>query len=202
MGNQYIDVKEYVERVKRELLGPGSEVCIPDAEHELISSSPSVRYSIGILFPQKQRFTKDNDDATDEEFVTENEAVVAEDDTKQPKKKNFDGTEASSDPEEDSLDEQIGLAMQNLPSSMGYSFFAKGSCDTLTFNLTFATYNNSKMENCAYPVPIDMPDSYIVPLEASGYVKYDPQYKCLRLASSYKIKDIKSLYERDVLPED
>ena len=30
MGNQYIDVrKEYVERVKRELLGPGSEVCIP-----------------------------------------------------------------------------------------------------------------------------------------------------------------------------
>ena len=49
MGNQYIDVrKEYVERVKRELLGPGSEVCIPDAEHELISSSPSIRYSIGI----------------------------------------------------------------------------------------------------------------------------------------------------------
>lgn len=203
MGNQYIDVrKEYVERVKRELLGPGSEVCIPDAEHELISSSPSIRYSIGILFPQKQRFTKDNDDATDEEFVTENEAVVAEDDTKQPKKKNSDGTEAGSDPEEDSLDEQIGLAMQNLPSSMGYSFFAKGSCDTLTFNLTFATYNNSKMENCAYPVPIDLPDSYIVPPEASGYVKYDPQYKCLRLASSYKIKDIKSLYERDVLPED
>ena len=74
MGNQYIDVrKEYVERVKRELLGPGSEVCIPDAEHELISSSPSIRYSIGILFPQKQRFTKDNDDATDEEFVTENQ---------------------------------------------------------------------------------------------------------------------------------
>ena len=50
MGNQYIDVrKEYVERVKRELLGPGSEVCIPDAEHELISSSPSIRYSIGFL---------------------------------------------------------------------------------------------------------------------------------------------------------
>ena len=87
MGNQYIDVrKEYVERVKRELLGPGSEVCIPDAEHELISSSPSIRYSIGILFPQKQRFTKDNDDATDEEFVTENEAVVAEDENN-PKRK-------------------------------------------------------------------------------------------------------------------
>ena len=203
MGNQYIDArKEYVERVKRELLGPGSEVCIPDVEHELISGSPSVRYSIGILFPQKQRLTKDNDNATDEEFVTENEAVTDEEDTKQPKKKNSDSTEIAFDPEEDSLDEQVGLAMQNLPSSMGYSFFAKGSCDTLTFNLTFATYNNSKMEDCAYPVPVDLPDSYVVPSEASCYLKYDAQYKCLRLVSSYKIKDIKSLHERDILPED
>ena len=203
MGNQYIDArKEYVERVKRELLGPGSEVCIPDVEHELISGSPSVRYSIGILFPQKQRLTKDNDDATDEEFVTENEAVTDEEDTKQPKKKNSDSTEIAFDPEEDSLDEQVGLAMQNLPSSMGYSFFAKGSCDTLTFNLTFATYNNSKMEDCAYPVPVDLPDSYVVPSEASCYLKYDAQYKCLRLVSSYKIKDIKALHERDILPED
>ena len=203
MSNQYIDVrKEYVERVKRELLGPGSEVSIPDIEHELISSSPSVRYSIGILFPQKQRLTKDNDDATDEEVVTENEAVAVDDDSKQVKKNSSEGSETGSDSEDDSLDEQIGLAMQNLPSSMGYSFFAKGNCDTLTFNLMFATYNNSRLEDCAYPVPIDLPDSYIVPSEASGYIKYDAQYKCLRLVSSYKIKDIKALYERDVLPED
>lgn len=87
MSNQYIDVrKEYVERVKRELLGPGSEVSIPDIEHELISSSPSVRYSIGILFPQKQRLTKDNDDATDEEVVTENESVAVDDDSNQVKR--------------------------------------------------------------------------------------------------------------------
>ena len=50
MGNEYIAArKEYVERVKKELLGPGSEVSIPDEEHELISSSPSVRYSIGMM---------------------------------------------------------------------------------------------------------------------------------------------------------
>lgn len=200
MSNQYIDVrKEYVERVKQELLGPGSEVNIPSIEHELISSSPSVRYSIGILFPQKQCLTKDNDDATDEEVITENETVVVDDDSEQVKK---NSAEVASDSEDDSLDEQIGLAMQNLPSSMGYSFFAKGSCDVLTFNLTFATYNNSRMEDCAFPVPVDLPDSYIVPTEAAGYVKYDAQYKCLRMVSSYKNKDIKALYERDVLPED
>lgn len=202
MSNEYLDArKEYVERVRNELLGPGSEVCIPDAEHELISSSPNVRYSIGILFPQKNHIVRDNDDATDEEIVTENETIAADEDEKQARKKNADSSETDSDPEEDSLDEQIGLAMQNLPSSMGYSFFAKGNCDSLIFNLSFATYNNSRMDDCAYPVPVDLSDSYVVPTGASGYIKYDAQYKCLRLVSSYKIKDIKDLYERDILPE-
>ena len=202
MGNEYIEVrKEYVEQVRRELLGPGSEVCIPDAEHELISSSPNVRYSIGILFPQKLRLIKENDDATDEETVNENEIVTADDDSRKPER-GVDAADTGADYEEESLDEQIGLAMQNLPSSMGYSFFAKGNCDRLVFNLSFATYNNSKMSDCAYPVPTELPDNYVLPPEASSYVKYDAQYKCLRLASSYKLKDIKALYERDILPAD
>lgn len=35
---------EYITRVKEELLGPGSEISIPDSEHELITNSPDVRY--------------------------------------------------------------------------------------------------------------------------------------------------------------
>lgn len=49
---------EYITRVKEELLGPGSEISIPDAEHELITNSPDVRYSIGILFPKKQQIKR------------------------------------------------------------------------------------------------------------------------------------------------
>lgn len=203
MSNEYIEArKEYVERVRRELLGPGSEVSIPDAEHELLSSSPNVRYSIGILFPQKQRLVKENDDATDEETVTENEVAAVEDDSRQPRSGGSTSADTGADSEEESLDEQIGLAMQNLPSSMGYSFFAKGNCDRLVFRLSFATYDNSRMEDCAYPVPEEVPEDYILPTAAGSYVKYDAKYKCLRLASSYKLKDIKDLYERDVLPED
>ena len=44
--------EEYINLIKAELLGPGSEFSIPDAEHELISSLPTSRYSIGILYPQ------------------------------------------------------------------------------------------------------------------------------------------------------
>ena len=32
---------EYIETVKRELMGPGSEFSVPNIENELISSSPN-----------------------------------------------------------------------------------------------------------------------------------------------------------------
>ena len=35
---------EFIELIKKELLGPGSEVSIPDAEHELITTPPEKRY--------------------------------------------------------------------------------------------------------------------------------------------------------------
>lgn len=44
--------EEYIDIIKSELLGPGSEFSVPDAEHEIISTSPTSRYSLGILFPQ------------------------------------------------------------------------------------------------------------------------------------------------------
>lgn len=44
--------EEYIGIIRDELLGPGSEFSLPDKEHELISSTPTSRYSVGILFPQ------------------------------------------------------------------------------------------------------------------------------------------------------
>ena len=58
-----IDIrKEYIDRIKCELLGPGSEISIPSKQKELISTSPDVRYSIGILFPRETKMNADNDD--------------------------------------------------------------------------------------------------------------------------------------------
>ena len=53
---------EYINLIKSELMGPGSEFSVPDPEHELISSSPLSRYSVGILFPQGNRIEQDNDE--------------------------------------------------------------------------------------------------------------------------------------------
>src|SRR5699024_2684661 len=54
--------KEYVGLLRRELLGPGSEISVPDEAHELISSEPDKRYSVGILFPRDNKMGVDNDD--------------------------------------------------------------------------------------------------------------------------------------------
>lgn len=201
MGNEYIAArKEYIERVKKELLGPGSEVSIPDEEHELISSSPSVRYSIGILFPQKQCMVRENEDTTDDEKITENEDI-ATDNADRTTKNDTERADSAIDPDEDSLDEQIGLAMQNLPSSMGYSFLAKGNCDRLVFSLAFATYDNAKMEDCAFPIPVELPDGYTLPPEVSYCLKYDASHNSLRLIYKISKKDINDLRELDSMPE-
>ena len=50
---------KYIEIIRSELLGPGSEFDIPDKEHELISSSPLSRYTIGILFPKENLIEQD-----------------------------------------------------------------------------------------------------------------------------------------------
>jgi hypothetical protein len=55
--------KTLISEIKKELLGPGSEYSIPDAAHEIITDLPEVRYSVGILFPQKERFGIDNNDS-------------------------------------------------------------------------------------------------------------------------------------------
>ena len=72
---EYIETRrQYIALIKDELLGPGSEISIPDEQHELITNSPDVRYSIGILFPRNNKINADNDDsARVEESAAEDE---------------------------------------------------------------------------------------------------------------------------------
>ena len=64
---------EYINIIKAEMIGPGSEFDLPDKEHELISSSPVSRYSAGILFPQGNKNKQDNDETV--EIETENVGI-------------------------------------------------------------------------------------------------------------------------------
>ena len=113
---------EYIELVKKELMGPGSEISIPDEEHELISDAPNTRYSVGVLFTQNTKMNADNNDTSRVEEL-DSDVQPEEEPIKIDNEEGFvKHHHAEENVDEENLDEEIGLATQNMPSY----FFYKG----------------------------------------------------------------------------
>ncbi len=207
--------EEYVERVRMELLGPGSEISLPDSDHELISDAPNTRYSIGILYPQKCKRNADNDDAgrVEDTTVISKEGVFEEDGIDINKEEGFVshtstmGLSDEGDMEEsvdvDNLDEEVGLATQNMPSSMGITFFVKGSADSLKCKVKFATYRRAMATDCRIPFDFDGVEDFEIPTELEAYIYIDRNEKSLRLTKGgLNRKEVRRLQERDLLGGD
>ena len=186
--------EEYIRLIKCELLGPGSEISLPDIEHELLSDSPNTRYSIGILYPRENKMNVDNDDVSkvepsDEEVKLEEAEIEVGDDAF------VKHTEAVYVADEDNLDEEIGLAAQNMPSSMGITFFANGNCNKVNCELEFATYRKALAQDCRIPFNVD---DYILPDEVSSMIYIDREEKTLRLVSGgLSRKSVRDIEEKD-----
>lgn len=185
-----------IDEIKKELLGPGSEYSIPDADHEIITDLPEVRYSVGILFPQKERYEADNNDPIrpSENMVDIEENVL--DENEEPEVPEIPSwyKSAIGDAEEDSLDEEINLASQRLPSSMGFTFFVKGECTQIHFELSFGTYRKTRLEDCMVPFKPEY-DDYEIPTPFSQYVEFDKDRALLRLKAPLKKQDVFKAYE-------
>lgn len=195
--------EEYIDIIKAELMGPGSEFSLPDAEHELISSSPTSRYSVGILFPQGNAINQDNDETVPTEETGLESADTSEDvsrvnDPVATKKQRTYEVDETAD---ENLDEEIGMSTQYMPSSMGITFLVKGSADLIRGSLSFATYRNAKVPDCAIPYLPDDPDNYAVPSELAHVIVYDKESGVLRLTASLTAKEVRSIFERDTIPE-
>ena len=195
--------EEYIGIIKAELLGPGSEFSLPDAEHELISSTPTSRYSAGILFPQGNEVSQDNDETVpieetgSEQSEIPEEASRADDPVAAKKQRTYEKDETA----DENLDEEIGMSTQYMPSSMGITFLVKGSADQIRGRLTFATYRNAKVSDCAIPYFPDDPENYKVPLELAHLIAFDKECSVLQLIASISSKEVRSIFERDTIPE-
>ena len=204
---EYIEArKEFISLVKKELLGPGSEVSIPDEEHELISNTPDVRYSIGILFPQNNKLNADNDDSIKkEETIDENVGDIEENDFSEDDEignSKEKGSPVDSN-DDDNLDEEIGLASQNMPSSMGITFFAKGNSEHINCRVSFGTYRHAKDADCKVPFYPRESEDYEVPPEVSSFVRYDKEDGCLKFKGhAFKKYDIRELWKNEILNAD
>lgn len=194
---------EYIELVKKELMGPGSEISIPDSEHELISDAPNTRYSVGILFTKNTKMNADNDDASRVEELDDNVQVDEAEDLSIDTEEGFvKHNHSEADADEDNLDEEIGLATQNMPSSMGITFFVKGNCNQVNCRISFGTYRKALASDCRIPYG-DIPDDFDIPAEFQHYIYMDQKEKTLKLTSGgLKGKTVTALKERDLLGGD
>lgn len=199
---------EYIEIIKSELLGPGSEFPVPDAEHELISSSPVSRYSVGILFPQGNLVNQDNDETVP---ISESDGVDEEDSEPElfadTSRQDEDAAEnrkhvyINDETADENLDEEIGMSTQYMPSSMGITFLVSGNCENVHGKLQFATYRKALVSDCVIPYAPEDPEHYVVPSELENVISYDKEHRCMRLLTSIKTKDARNLFEKDTIPE-
>jgi len=144
--------KEYVEDIKKNLLGPGVEMSVPDAEHEILSDMPSGVYQMGMLYPQ-QITNNDNEDVDyDDEYEVESEESenddVLEEDNSDSSDDHKPSDNTNDDSKEDELNETVNMASQNLPSSVGYTFCVAEDINEITCHVKFATYEKIKPEEC------------------------------------------------------
>lgn len=177
---------EYIRIIRAELLGPGSEIAAPDDNHELISGSPELRYSMGILFPHDCRMTGDNDEVESVQADTD-EPDVENADGDQPLPES-DGTASGNESnaggfasDDDAMDEQVSLATQNMPSSMGLTFLVRGDVGSISCRVSFGTYHSAAMQDCRIKLNVDFPENLRVPDMVKEYAVVDMQAGELRM---------------------
>lgn len=197
---------EYIKLIRQELLGPGSEISIPDHEHELISNAPHTRYSIGILFPHNCKMNAENDDVArseaDGDAADSEEAEIEENESAEAKNTKYKDDDYEDLKDNENLDEEISLAAQNMPSSIGMTFFARGNTDTIHCNVQFGTYRHAKAPDCKIPFHPQDPKTYVVPSELDAYIHYDAETSCLYLKGSLTRPEVRKFKERDFLGDD
>jgi len=170
---------EYINIIKEEMLGPGSEFSYPDKEHEIITESPEIRYTTGILYPKSLMIRNSNDDSIDisvDSNSDEDENVEAKSDLLS----NFDSEQDKENlltdvDEKNSLDEEVAMASQNKPSSMGLIFFITGDPNDINFELSFGTYAPTKIEESCVVYKKRKAEEIEIPDELKAYVVYNSE---------------------------
>lgn len=193
----------YIDIIKADMLGPGSEFDIPDREHELISSSPISRYSMGILFPQGVKNDQDNDETVPTEGEVDNEAIVDEiSDENISAEQQKEKVRSAADFGEDNLDEEVEMASQYKQSSIGMTFMVGGNVDEVSIRVSYATYRRAKTTDCLVPYSVSDASKYNVPDSVGGIVEFDSGKSCLKLKRSLSYKEVRELKEKEAFPEE
>lgn len=188
-----LELRQKIAKAMRaELMGPGSEVSYPDEEHELISEYPSERYSVGILYPKEQKFG-DNDAVSEDENAGESDdAVVFEEEPLE------DNTRRSPMYKDDSFDDEVNLAQQNKPSSMGLTFFVSKDIESVKISVDYAKYIVADDKEIEVPFPYD---ELHIPDCLTPYISFNKDTKTIKKLQAIKTKELDDLIEANRLDD-
>lgn len=180
--------------LRKELMGPGSEISYPDEAHELISESPSERYSVGILYTQQTRYT------VSEEDNEEKQETESQDNSDFPEDDDMCESSATSSTmyKDDAFNDEVNLAQQNKPSSMGMTFFIDNDIDTINIVIDYAKYNVAKDDDII--IPYDG-EELKIPAVLDEYIEYDSVKKIIKKKSPISYKDLSELFELNAIEQ-
>ncbi len=134
----------FEERIKKGLLGPGSDIFIKDdsVENEIISDYPLQRYYTGILFPEKDKIktmSESSDDEISSEVDGNNENISPQD------LKNIDnnGDNNFNSGKKDHNDDDQYVITQNsfFPTNIGLTFCTNNDEKEIRVKFSFGTYS-------------------------------------------------------------
>ena len=185
--------KKIADALRAELLGPGSEISYPDAEHELISEYPSDRYSVGILYPQNVKFG--DNDAVKEENAAEPDEDVAPEETAEGEESTRDRHTMYKD---DAFDDDVNMAQQNKPSSMGLTFFVEGDPESINIEVDYAKYVVADDKEIIIPVPFD---ELYIPDCLGSYISFDKETRTIRKLQPIKWNELNDLFEHNAIED-
>ncbi|MEO0075575.1 MAG: helicase-related protein, partial [candidate division WOR-3 bacterium] len=141
-----------IERVKKELLGPGSDifVCKDDFADEIIEGKPLQRYFTGILFP-KQIQTNGSDNGQ-EEMKEEDEDDLTELTIKFSDEEKKETEIFEEDDETEKTDTQPKYSANTFfPSHFGITFAVDKSCQNFKSTIRFGNYKKADFAEIKIP---------------------------------------------------
>ena len=189
----YIETrKKILDEIRREILGPGSEDICSSIEHEIITDSPIERYSTGILYPQKNRIDENKGEDFDKDeslYEDENQYVLQLKHEIKENKKIY-----KEDDIDNALDQEINMANQYLPSSMGITFFIKENNDKLKLNISYAKYESMKVKECHVRYT---GEDFFIGTELETYLKRKGEF--IYLTKKLTKSDVRELISRECL---
>lgn len=171
-----------IERVKKELLGPGSDifVCKDDFADEIIEGKPLQRYFTGILFP-KQLLTSGEDNGQ-EEMKEEDEDDLPELTDEFPDEEIKEPEVFEEEDEDGSTDTHPKYCSNTFfPSHFGITFAVDKTCKNFKATIRFGNYKKAEFSEIKIPYNGEG-INYLEQFGLNQFVTFDPVNKTLSQA--------------------